>query len=163
MVERVLTIAMVLFVGWYLGYQHHRAVSAEEFKGFEEQVASLEKATDELRETARFVRKVSVKTTAYSNDRYSINVPAWRDGITATGAVARKGLAASDWGVFPPGTRIYVPGYGEAVVQDKGGKVRGYHLDLFMDTRREAIEWGVKKLDVYVIDIGEESVTGITG
>ncbi|NIX01789.1 MAG: hypothetical protein GWN13_26850, partial [Phycisphaerae bacterium] len=84
-----------------------------------------------------------------------IDVSKWRDGLTATNKLARRGRIAADWGVFPPGTRFYIPGYGEAVVEDRGGKIKGYHLDLFVDSREEALRWGVKDIDVYVLELGE--------
>ena len=103
------------------------------------------------------LKKIMVKTTAYSNDPFSINVPRWRDGRTATNTLARRGIVAADWDVFPPGTRIYIPGYGEAVVEDKGGAVNGFHLDLFLNTRREALLWGVKQIEVYVLEFGSST------
>lgn len=63
-------------------------------------------------------------------------------GITATGTRARRGTIAADPAVFPPGTRIVVPGYGHGVVEDRGGDIRGYHLDLFFDSHAEARAWG---------------------
>ncbi len=96
--------------------------------------------------------RVNFKVTAYSNDDESINVPAWRDGITATGTIAVEGTVASDWQVMEPGTKIYIPGYGIGTVEDRGGKVRGRHLDVFFDTREKAVIWGVKRIDVLVAD-----------
>jgi 3D (Asp-Asp-Asp) domain-containing protein len=153
--DRIIIILLVLIVGWYLGYQHHQSVSMKDVERLETQVASLERTAEDLRETAMKMKKVSVLTTAYSNDEYSIDIPEYFDGKTATGLMVRRGHVASDWGVFPPGTRLYVPGYGEAVVQDRGGKIRGYHLDLFMDSRDEALRWGARRMDIYVIEMGE--------
>lgn len=94
---------------------------------------------------------IKCKVTAYSNDDISIDVAAWRDGKTATGVLAKRGRIAADWSIFPPGTKLFVPGYGLAEVQDRGGKVKGLQLDLFMDSYAEAMQWGVKELEVYVI------------
>ena len=115
----------------------------------EAKVERLETALIEAR--ADIPKKVRVKATAYSTDPISINVPRWRDQRTATNKLVRKGMVAADWRVFPPGTKLYIPGYGEAVVEDRGGAVKGMHLDLFLDSRKEALKWGVKELDVYVI------------
>ena len=70
---------------------------------------------------ANTIRKVYVKTTAYSNDDLSINKPIWRDKRTATNKPVKRGMVAADWRVFPPGTVLYIPGYGEAVVRPSGG------------------------------------------
>ena len=57
---------------------------------------------------------------------------------------------------FNPGQFIMlsIPGYGEAVVEDKGGKVKGKHLDLFVNSRDEALRWGVRHQEVYVLELG---------
>jgi hypothetical protein len=32
--------------------------------------------------------------------------------------------------------------------------VKGYHLDLFVDSREEALKWGVKEMDVFILEKG---------
>ncbi len=43
------------------------------------------------------------------------------NGITATGLRARKGIVAVDPRVIPLGTKLFIPGYGEALAADTGG------------------------------------------
>jgi len=50
--------------------------------------------------------------------------------ITASGLPLRKGLVAVDPRYIPLGTRMYVPGYGDALAADTGGGVRGRMIDL---------------------------------
>lgn len=50
--------------------------------------------------------------------------------ITASGLPLRKGVAAVDTSFIPFGTRLYIPGYGEAVAADTGGGVKGRIIDL---------------------------------
>ena len=97
-----------------------------------------------------------LKLTAYSTDDISINVPKWRDNKTATNKSVKRGMVAADWTIFPPGTKLYIPGYGMAVVEDRGGAVKGKHIDLFMETRKEALKWGVKHKEVIVIEMGKK-------
>ncbi len=150
--ERIKTFLLVVIFGWFLGYVNHYVVTNQTILKANLKADYLSEEIAELRAKLEVVPRVTVKATAYSNDRYSINVPQWRDGMTATNKRARRGYVAADWTVFPPGTRLYIPGYGEAVVEDRGGAVKGYHLDLFVDSRREALEWGVKQLEVYVLE-----------
>jgi uncharacterized protein YabE (DUF348 family) len=49
---------------------------------------------------------------------------------TATGIPLAKGVAAIDPYYIPYGTRMYVPGYGEALAADTGGGVKGRMIDL---------------------------------
>jgi 3D (Asp-Asp-Asp) domain-containing protein len=49
------------------------------------------------------------------------------------------------------GTVLSVPGYhGGPPVQvlDRGGMVQGNHLDLFMPTHAQALQWGVRRIPV---------------
>lgn len=82
----------------------------------------------------------------------------WADGITASGEpVTADGgrFVAADPAVIPLGRRVVVPGYadGQPVrVLDTGGAIKGRRLDVFFSTHREALAWGVKELDVVVIE-----------
>ena len=49
---------------------------------------------------------------------------------TATGVPLAKGVAAIDPRYIPYGTRMYVPGYGEALAADTGGGIKGRMIDL---------------------------------
>ncbi len=50
--------------------------------------------------------------------------------ITASGLPLAKGVVAVDTNYIPFGTRLYIPGYGEAVAADRGGGVKGRIIDL---------------------------------
>lgn len=76
----------------------------------------------------------------------------YANGFTATGVKAKKGVAAVDDRVIPMGTRLYVPGYGFAVAADRGSAIKGQRIDLCFDTYGEAIRWGRRKVQVYVLN-----------
>ena len=47
------------------------------------------------------------------------------------------------------GTRMYVPGYGWGVIEDRGGAIRGANrLDLYFDSHDNALDWGRKTVEV---------------
>lgn len=73
---------------------------------------------------------------------------------TASGVMPVAGTTvAVDPKVFPLGTRLYIPGYGFAIAQDTGDKViKNYTVDLFMDTKDECINWGIRSVKIYVLD-----------
>ena len=66
-------------------------------------------------------------------------------GITSSGARARPGTIAADRKIFPYGTIMYIPGYGYGRVEDTGGDIKGYHIDLFFRHHSAARKWGVQK------------------
>lgn len=75
---------------------------------------------------------------------------------TASGTQVRVGVVAVDRSVLPLGTKVYVMSndgvynYGFAVAEDTG--VRGNTIDLYMDTNRECIQFGVRECTVYILD-----------
>lgn len=72
-------------------------------------------------------------------------------GITAMGIPATYGVAAVDPSVIPLGTRLYIPGYGEAIAADTGGAIYGYKIDLCMESYSEAMQFGRRDVTVYVL------------
>lgn len=63
------------------------------------------------------------------------------------------GTAAADTKYHSFGTRIDVPGYGCAIVEDRGSAIKGHgRFDLFFGSHEEALEWGRKKMKIYVED-----------
>lgn len=72
-------------------------------------------------------------------------------GVTASGMVARRGVVAVDTDVIPLGTRLYIPGYGEAIAGDTGGAIYGNRIDLCMEDYGEALQFGRRDVTVYVL------------
>ena len=72
-------------------------------------------------------------------------------GQTSSGTIARRGTVAADPSVLKAGTRIRVPGYGEGVVEDIGGAIKGRHIDLWFPSHDEAKRWGRRYLKIDVL------------
>ena len=73
------------------------------------------------------------------------------DGITATGIRARHGVVAVDPNVIPLGTRVYIPGYGEAIAADTGGDIVGNRIDVVLEDYGSAMQFGRRIVDVYIL------------
>lgn len=71
-------------------------------------------------------------------------------GITAMGTRARMGTIAADTTIYPFGTIIEVPGYGYGRVEDRGGAIKGKHIDLWFPRHNTALKWGKKTLPVRI-------------
>ena len=59
---------------------------------------------------------------------------------------------ATDQNVIPYGSIIYVEGYGAYIAEDTGGDIKNNRLDIFVGTKKEAIEKGRVKANVYMIE-----------
>ncbi len=71
-------------------------------------------------------------------------------GTTATGLPVGHGIVAVDPSVIPLGTRLSVPGYGDAVAADTGSAIRGAVIDLWFPTVAEAHAWGRRTVTITV-------------
>jgi 3D (Asp-Asp-Asp) domain-containing protein len=70
-------------------------------------------------------------------------------GLTANGSVTAPGTIAAPR-IYPFGTQMYIPGYGLGTVLDRGGAIRGSHIDLWFPTTQQAMNWGAQHLQVTV-------------
>jgi len=70
---------------------------------------------------------------------------------TFTGIYPEMGTIAVDPEVIPLGTRLWVEGYGYGIAQDTGKAIKGNKIDLFMETKRECLYWGRRKVRVYIL------------
>ena len=93
--------------------------------------------------------------TAYTYLRPGVN-------LTASGRYAGVGVIASDWGVIPNGTLVYIVAadgsweYGYAVVGDNGD-FSGQMVDLFMETYDQCVYFGARDCLVYVVGHGDDT------
>ena len=73
------------------------------------------------------------------------------DGITATGTHATQGRTiAVDPNVIPYGSRVRI-GEQIYVAEDTGGRIKGNHIDVFLNTHEEARQFGVRKAEVFLL------------
>lgn len=89
----------------------------------------------------RYVREYDMVSTAYT----------YTGNNTYTGVPPRKGIVAVDPRVIPLGSRLYVDGYGFAQALDIGSKIKGNRIDVFWETRSQALNWGRRSLKVYLL------------
>jgi 3D (Asp-Asp-Asp) domain-containing protein len=71
-------------------------------------------------------------------------------GRTASGLPVGIGVIAVDPTVIPLGTRVFVPGYGDAVAADVGAAIKGDVIDLWMPSTAAARAWGRRTVTVTV-------------
>jgi len=71
------------------------------------------------------------------------------NGVTASGTIATEGRTIAS--TLPFGTKLYIDGIGERIVEDRGGDIKGKTIDLFMSDHNSALQFGVRKVDVYEV------------
>ncbi|MCC7479260.1 G5 domain-containing protein [bacterium] len=93
---------------------------------------------------------VTMSSTAYEPGPRSCGRHA--DGKTSIGLIAGYGVVAIDPDVIPYGTRLFIEDYGYAVAGDTGGAINGRRIDLGFLTVKECLNWGRRKVKVYILD-----------
>lgn len=58
---------------------------------------------------------------------------------------------AVDKNIIPLGSILYIEGYGIKVAEDTGGDIKGTRIDVFVDTKEQAIKLGRKQAKVYLL------------
>lgn len=76
---------------------------------------------------------------------------------TASGRLAVRNedgysTVAVDPKVIPYGTKLFIEGYGFAIAADTGTAIKGNKIDVFFNTFKEACNWAVKKVKVYILN-----------
>ena len=55
------------------------------------------------------------------------------------------------------GSRIYIEGLGERIAEDVGGAVKGNHIDVYVHSVDHAIQFGVQRRTVTVLEGPEKT------
>ena len=114
-----------------------------------EPAAEIEEAEESVPEEAADNKVITVTATAYTADCEG------GTGVTYTGVDLKANpdakVIAVDPAVIPLGTEVYVEGYGHAVAADIGGAIKGDKIDVFIPSEDAAEAWGMKTVDVTII------------
>lgn len=97
----------------------------------------------------QYWRKVRMLATAYSAATSGKAKDHPEYGRTRTGLQAGRGIVAVDPRVVNLGSNVFVPGYGEAIAGDTGGRIKGKRIDLGYP--EDALEGWYRWVDVYLL------------
>jgi 3D (Asp-Asp-Asp) domain-containing protein len=99
-------------------------------------------------------RIANVRTTAYTHTERGGRHNAV--GVRLSGSNVMS--AASDWSRYPLGTRFQIVGTADRyVIDDYGGALIGTNtIDLYKTSRAAMRQWGVRKVDIDVIEWGSK-------
>jgi 3D (Asp-Asp-Asp) domain-containing protein len=126
--------------------RHRQELNAAQVASIEAQARSAGSralAATPVTRTAAPVRAVPAgKTLTVTSTGYVLR------GRTSSGVPTGPGVVAVDPSVIPLGTRLHVPGYGEAVAADTGGAVLGNTIDLWFPTLEQAHAWGRRTVTI---------------
>lgn len=95
------------------------------------------------------------KNGSYRATAYAVS------GITTSGEWTHRHVVAADPDILPIGSRIKIKHArkysGEYVVADTGAKIIGRRLDIYMPSKGECMNFGTRRVEVKVIELGDGS------
>lgn len=121
------------------------------------------KTEDEIRDETLLLRwksKQEIKWNNLPKESFVINASAYTsaadecgktDGITSSGLIAKANRTIACPPEFPFGTKIEIEGQGIFVCEDRGGAIKGNHIDIFVNTKTEAFAFGRQNLNAKVV------------
>jgi 3D (Asp-Asp-Asp) domain-containing protein len=74
------------------------------------------------------------------------------DGITASGKLVREKHTLACPKTFAFGTKIKIDGFGTYTCEDRGGAIKGNHIDIYMKTKAEAFAFGRRHLEAEILE-----------
>lgn len=119
-----------------------------------QQVELLELENEQL-------RTIRAKLTAYSPlDNVDGQQAEGNPNRTSIGKQVSRGIVAADPRKLPYGTKLEIPNWGVVEVGDTGGALRNdnknIRIDLFHETYNQAMQFGVKDMEVKILKWGGE-------
>lgn len=87
----------------------------------------------------------TMEATAYTGGTYTAM------GLQPTRDPNGLSTIAVDPSIIPLGSKVYIPGYGEAIASDTGSAINGYIVDLYLNSYDDCINWGRQSVTVNVL------------
>lgn len=94
-------------------------------------------------------------------EKFTINASAYTaaadecgksDGITASGVKVQEKRTIACPKNFPFGTKMEIENMGTYVCEDRGGAIKGNKIDIYVETKAEAFQFGRRNLIAQIID-----------
>lgn len=121
-------------------------------------VVSKEEAERDARLTKRYGERLA--RAVYPRGKFIVNASAYTaaadecgksDGITASGLKVMEKRTLACPPQFPLGTKIKIDDMGIYTCEDRGGAIKGNHVDIYMQTKKEAFAFGRRNLTAEVV------------
>ena len=133
------------------------------------EIERIELSSEIIREPINKIVQVQTKTSRSSDSRLAssssgksgrykvtaycscISCCGKTNGVTASGVKATANHTIAAPGTFAFGTQVVINGV-TYTVEDRGGAIQGNRIDIYMNSHSEALAWGVRYLDVEVLN-----------
>lgn len=121
-------------------------------------VKSLKEVERDAHLQKRYGKKL--EKIVYPQGKFTVNASAYTaaadecgksDGITASGLKVQEKRTIACPPQFPLGTKMKIDGMGTYTCEDRGGAIKGNHIDIYVETKVEAFAFGRRNLTAEIV------------
>lgn len=124
-----------------------------------EEMTNQRKVIDVKRNNTGTSTNITVNGKTYKARKMQVKASAYTSALNEGGAYAyngerlREGHIAADLTVLPLNTKVYIPELNRiCTVVDKGSAIKNNKIDIFMNSRQKAMQWGIKNITIYILE-----------
>ena len=151
-ISRVLIIVMAIML--YANIQNSKEL-LRQLEVEKNNIKTITKEVEVIKEVSSIpYEKAEMEVTAYTNGFESCGkLPSHPEyGITASGKKTKANWTIAMGKKYKFGTKVYIPELGRVFIcEDRGSKIKDDKIDVFMESRIEALKFGRKKMTVYIL------------
>ena len=119
-----------------------------------QEIDKLENQLHEVEEEVDNLFGFNAKVTAYAPYESKGLCSDGNPNYTATGTTPTEGrtiAVAPD--VIPYGSQVHIGGEGVFIAEDTGSMIRGKRVDIMLNSRRDALNWGARERRIIVKEV----------
>ena len=157
--KKVLAIILVAITVFCNGFKPTNTYAQESNNTRIEEMTNQRKVIDLKRNNTGTSEFITVNGKTYQAKKVTMKCSAYTSAPNEGGAYAyngqrlRDGMVAADLKLYPIGTKIFIPKLNKVfTVTDTGSAIRNQRLDIWMNSKQKALNWGVQTLDVYILN-----------
>ena len=157
--KKVLAIILVAITIFCNGFKPTNTYAQENNNIRIEEMTNQRKVIDVKRNNIGTSEFITVNGKTYQAKKVTMKCSAYTSAANEGGAYSysgqrlRDGMVAADLKLYPIGTKIFIPKLNKVfTVTDTGSAIRNQRLDIWMNSKQKALNWGVQTLDVYILN-----------
>ena len=157
--KKVISIVLVFLVSFFTILAKPTKTYANEVSNTRIEMTNQRKVIDVKRNNTGTSTNITVNGKSYKARKMQVKASAYTSAPNEGGAYAyngerlREGHIAADLTVLPLNTKIYIPELNRiCTVVDKGSAIKNNKIDIFMNSRQKAMQWGIKNITIYVLE-----------
>ena len=157
--KKVISIVLVFIVSFCTIFAKPTKTYADEVSNIRIEMTNQRKVIDVKRNNTGTSTNITVNGRTYKARKMDVKATAYTSAPNEGGAYAyngerlRDGHIAADLRVLPIGTKVYIPSLNKIyTVVDTGSAIKNNKIDIWMSSKSQCMQWGVKNITIYVLE-----------